>query len=64
MITTAKINKDADAQLEVWEWKQALYEEIKHLDKYAQFDYIINKANIVKKNLLERKEKEKQLTTA
>ncbi|MBM2814736.1 MAG: hypothetical protein HW421_1498 [Ignavibacteria bacterium] len=50
-------SKDDDAQIEVWEWKQALYEEVKELDKYEQFNYINNKADIVRKNMIERQKK-------
>ena len=48
----------ADAQLEVWEWKHKLYEEIKYLDKYEQLKYIINKADKTKQELIERKQKQ------
>jgi hypothetical protein len=57
MKTTLTNSPAADAQLEVWEWKESLYEEIKDLEKYARFEYIINKANNSKKRLLAKKAK-------
>ncbi len=44
------------AQLEVWEWKNRLYEEIKDLPENEQLKYIINK---VKKTVEEIKRKKK-----
>jgi hypothetical protein len=52
--------KDADAQIEVWEWKQSLFDEIKGLEKYSRFDYIIHKAKISKKYIIENSEFGKQ----
>jgi hypothetical protein len=59
MITIINNDIDVDAQLEVWGWKRDLYEEIKNLDKYDRFEYIINKAKITKEKLIKRQEKAK-----
>jgi hypothetical protein len=35
--------KDAKAQVEVWEWKQKAYEEVKHLSLHDSIAYILQK---------------------
>ena len=39
--------KDANAQLEVWEWKQKAYEEVKNLSLHDSIAYILNKTQPV-----------------
>ncbi len=36
--------KDANAQLEVWDWKQKAYEEVKHLGLHDQIKFIVAEA--------------------
>lgn len=33
--------KDSKAQLEVWDWKQKAYEEVKHLSLHEQIKFIV-----------------------
>jgi hypothetical protein len=35
--------KDAEAQLEVWEWKQKAYEQVKHLSIHDAIALILKK---------------------
>jgi hypothetical protein len=53
--------KTANAQLEVWEWKQKAYEEIKHLSLHDAIAYILKKtqpiAEELRRNAQERKNK-------
>ncbi len=37
--------KVSDAQIEVWEWKDALFEEIKDIPKLERLNYIKNKVS-------------------
>jgi hypothetical protein len=36
--------KDSKAQLEVWDWKQKAYEEVKHLSLHEQIKFIVTAA--------------------
>ena len=36
--------KDSKAQLEVWEWKQKAYEEVKNLSLHEQIKFIVTAA--------------------
>ena len=50
--------KISKAQLEVWEWKNNLYEEIKHLDDDKKLAYIQNKVkDTIEKYFKDRKVK-------
>ena len=49
--------KTSKAQLEVWEWKEKLYEEVKNLSGADRINYLLNKAHAAIKRLKERKEK-------
>jgi hypothetical protein len=33
--------RDSDAQVEVWSWKQAAYEQVKHLSIKEQINYFV-----------------------
>jgi hypothetical protein len=48
------------AQLEVWEWKEKAYEEMKHLSTGEQINFIHEET----KELVERIRKKKQLRQA
>lgn len=49
----------SQAQKEVWEWKEKLYEDTKHLSTREAFEYIINKT---KKQVEELKTNQKENT--
>ena len=49
--------KISNAQLEVWEWKNNLYEEIKDIPRFKKLKYIKKKVSI----LIEQIKKEKQI---
>jgi hypothetical protein len=36
--------KDAKAQIEVWDWKQKAYEEVKHLSLHEQIKFMVEAA--------------------
>ena len=50
--------KISKAQLEVWEWKQALHEEMKQIPRYKRLLYIKDKV----KNRVESLKKAKQFS--
>ena len=45
----------SEAQREVWEWKEALYQEIKDLPGEEQLKYIIEKTKETKEMLLAKR---------
>jgi hypothetical protein len=49
-------SKTSKAQLEVWEWKEKAYEEIKHLSTREQMKFIHEQT----KELVDRLKKKKQ----
>jgi hypothetical protein len=51
--------KEANAQLEVWEWKQKAYEEVKHLSMHDAIAYILKKTQPLTDELKRQAEKQK-----
>jgi hypothetical protein len=49
---TTKVSK---AQLEVWEWKEKLYEEIKNIPTLERLKYLNNKVSLTMKSLKTKK---------
>lgn len=52
--------KTSKAQLEVWEWKEKAYEEMKHLSTREQMNFIHEQTKEVVRKLKERKQLLKQ----
>ena len=47
--------KISKSQLEVWEWKEKLYEEIKNIEKNKRISFLINKSKETVNNVLKEK---------
>ena len=47
--------KTSKAQIEVWEWKEKLYEEIKNLPASDRISYLLRKVHSTVSKLKERK---------
>jgi len=46
------------SQLEVWEWKDILYDEIKNLSEFKRIEYLINKVKTTSDKLKADKKSE------
>jgi len=47
--------KVSKAQIEVWEWKEALYEELRNIPKLERLNYIKDKVNETIKAIYKKK---------
>ena len=52
--------KTSKAQLEVWEWKEKLYEEIKNIPSTERINYLLNKVKDTVAKLKQRKKTSNQ----
>ena len=51
--------KDANAQIEVWEWKQKAYEEVKHLSMHDAIAFVLKKTQPLYEELKLKAERRK-----
>ncbi len=49
-------HKTSKAQIEVWEWKELLYEELKNIPEGKRIEYIQNKVKNTIENFLKKKQ--------
>jgi hypothetical protein len=47
--------KVSKAQIEVWDWKETLYEELKNIPKLERLNYIKSKVNVTVRSLKKKK---------
>jgi hypothetical protein len=47
--------KVSKARIEVWDWKETLYEELKNIPKLERLNYIKSKVNVTVRSLKKKK---------